>query len=502
MKAYERARSRTTRGNDMDSYYQKRADALLAYAQKEKNVLQEMIYGRLNANKRLAAEQKKANREKLADDAKLAQSERDRLKNLSRDEKQKIRDQQASEKAATEQAKQMQKAQTEAAKASKKAWAEMFDALGLGWRNRNMMESFQQFSHSIRRFGHDIGVMAQTVARHLVYITGSIAAFGAGVAAALAVASKKMYDFGAEIIKTTEEVRSYNIALYGMMNTQSGVNELMKVAEKVNKDMPIGFKTIQQSVKGLVLIGPLRDMLRNTEDIEKVMGSLFKIVVGLSQIQPEWGAKGAIFSLRNALTGDLRSLQRRFELPVRAIYSAEGVPLQNLQYQPEKMVETLDTYISSFYSSETLKMSSDQFSAIMEKMTGNWIKFISSIGESGFYDTVMKDFKAVRDLIEDVVSGPNFGAVTKSISDAMANIYTSLSKVGKYVGGYVGKIFGINDIGDVNMISTAFEMLAKTIKYLEQVITSGELGDFLKAGGERIYNSLIAPISEFKNLVV
>jgi len=502
MKAYERARSRSTRGNDMDSYYQKSADALLAYAQKEKTALQEMIYGRLNATKKLMEEERKAAKSKEQDSIRRTADEKKRLKELSEADSKKIKDQQMAEKSASDMAKRVQKEQVAAAKRSQKAWSEMFEAMGLGWRNRNMMESFQQFSHSIRRFGHDIGVMAQTVARHLVYITGSLAAFGAGVAAALAVASKKMYDFGAEIIKTTEEVRSYNIALYGMMNTQSGVNDMMRVAEKVTKEMPIGFKTIQESVKGLVLIGPVRDMLRNTEDIEKVMGSLFKIVVGLSQIQPMWGAKGAIFSLRNALTGDLRSLQRRFELPVRAIYSAEGVPLQNLQYQPEKMVETLDTYISSFYSSETLKMSSDQFGAIMEKMTGNWIKFVSSIGESGFYDTVMKDFKAVRDLIEDFVSGPNFGSVTKSISDAMTNMYVSISRVGKYIGGYVGKIFGINDIGDVNVITAAFEMLAKTIKYLEQIITSGKLGEFLKSGGEQIYNTLIAPISEFKNLVV
>lgn len=501
MKAYERARSRSTRGNDMDAYYQKSADALLAYAQKEKNVLQEMIYGRLNANKMLAAEQKKANREKLADDAKLAQSERDRIRNIARDERQRLREQRESAKAAYEQAKQMQKAQSDAAKASKKAWSEMFDALGLGWRNRNMMESFQQFSHSIRRFGHDIGVMAQTVARHLVYITGSIAAFGAGVAAALAMASKKMYDFGSEIIKTTEEVRSYNIALYGMMNTQSGVNEMMQVAEKVTKDMPIGFKTIQESVKGLVLIGPVRDMLRNTQDIEKVMGSLFKIVVGLSQIQPEWGAKGAIFSLRNALTGDLRSLQRRFELPVRAIYSAEGVPLQNLQYQPEKMVETLDTYISSFYSSETLKMSSDQFSAIMEKMTGNWIKFVSSIGESGFYDTVMKDFKAVRDLIEDFVSGPNFGAVTKSISDAMANMYTSVRNVATYFSGGLMELFGIEKNNSTDALVAVFEQIAKSIKYVEKMITSGNLKQVVIDLGDSLYRRLLVPIKETKNVL-
>ena len=93
---------------------------------------------------------------------------------------------------------------------------------------------------------------------------------------AFAYGAHKLYEFGQSIIKTTEEVRGYQIALYGMMGTQSGVNEMLEVAEKVTKTMPIGFKTIQESVKGMVLIGPVRDMLRNTKDVEGVMGSLSK----------------------------------------------------------------------------------------------------------------------------------------------------------------------------------------------------------------------------------
>jgi hypothetical protein len=502
MKAYERARSRSTRGNDMDSYYQKSADSLLAYAQKEKNVLQEMIYGRLNANKMISAEQKRNDKEKISSTANQMNEERRKNKELESLNKNRLRKQKEDEKAAASEYKRIQKEQAAAAKNFHKSWDGLFEAIGLGWRNRNVMESFQQLAHGVRRFGHDIGIMAQQVASRIVMLGATMAAFGAGVAASLAYASKQVFDFGANIVKTTEEVRGYNIALYGMMNTHSGVNDMMRVAEKVTKDMPIGFKTIQESIKGLVLIGQVRDMLKNTQDIEKVMGSLFKIVVGLSQIQPEWGAKGAIFSLRNALTGDLRSLQRRFELPVRAIYSAEGVPLQDLQYQPEKMVETLDTYISSFYSEETLKMSSNQFSAILEKIQGSWVKFISSIGEGGFYDAITGDFAKVRDFIQSFIDGKDFAKVTDQISDSMASMYTSVKNVANYVGGYIGKVFGVDDVKDIAKLSEAFRYMAAMVYQVEIGITSGAISNVFANLGDVINEKIVKPISYVKDLII
>lgn len=504
IQGYQRAKTKagaaTTDGDRIK--WEDQTKALMAAAERETNVLKEMVYRRLNADRESGISKKKAAREaaKLLKDAQKA--EKDKLKSEEDIKNKSDRLKKEETKQVQENLKQQKKLRDDANAAVIASANKVSQALGLGWRNRNVMESLQQFGHSFRRFGHDLGMMAETAAKNIMYLTATITGMAGAVGVALAVAAKKMYNFGAEIIKTTEEVRGYQIALYGMMGTQSGVNEMLEVAEKVTKTMPIGFKTIQESVKGMVLIGPVRDMLRNTKDVEGVMGSLFKIVVGLSQIQPEWGAKGAIFSLRNALTGDLRSLQRRFELPVRAIYSAEGIPLQDLQYQPEKMVETLDTYISSFYSAETLKMSSNQFSAIMEKMAGNWIKFVKTIGESGFYDLVTKELAKVRDLFQNFVDSEDFKVVTKDISNGFANIFTSIKNVAMYIGGNIAKVFGINDISDVTSIGDAFKLLAKSVKIFEKTITSGKLGSFLIAGGSAIYKALVEPVMEFKDLVV
>ncbi len=229
--------------------------------------------------------------------------------------------------------------------------------------------------------------MANRLLNIVKTITGAVAAIGASMAAI----TTKVYNFGTNIIKTTEKLRGYNIALYGMLKTQREVMDFLAIANKVTRDMPLDYETVQESITGLALIAPVREMLLTSKDLESTMRSLFQIVAGLAQLQPEWGAKGAIFSLRNALTGDLRSLQRRFELPVRVIYSAEGKSLQNLLHDPEKMVETLATYISTFYSDETLAMTTRQFGMVVEKLKGIWFQFTTEIGNYGFYDTVIND---------------------------------------------------------------------------------------------------------------
>ncbi len=395
-----------------------------------------------------------------------------------------------------------------ATKSFKNSWNELYNAIGVNWRNRNLMESLQQFAHGFRRIGHDLGLFFDGISNRIKTFMGYFSGFVALTAGGFAKATVEAYDFGKTIVKTTEEVRGYNIALYGLMKTHAGVNDLFSVAEKVTRNLPIGFKTMQESVKGLVLIGPVRDMLKNTQDVEKVMGSLFNIIVGLSQMQPEWGEKGAIFSLRNALTGDLRSLQRRFELPVRAIFSAEGVPLQNLQYQPEKMLETLDTYVSSFYSTETLEMSTNQFSKIIEKIEGLWVKFLSTIGESGLYDEITKDVTKVRDAIGKIVDSESFLQVTNVISDSFASVYNSIKNVSFYIIEAIGESFSIDALKNINSAVDLFKKLGDGFKYvayfvykLEESIIKGNLVSYIKDSFSLLIQNIAKPISYIKDLI-
>ena len=488
-------------GGSGEMYAKQAIEAQKAYVI-EKDVMEKLIYGRLNVKRKedkIRKEQEVKDKEslavKIADEIKANALEVRLMKETNAKVLQADRNAVISNKAKLD-------ANLKAQQASSKALSKLGKSIGFGYRNRNLFESASQSAYAIRRFGHDMGMGLHAVIKKMMVLTAMFTAFAVAVSATAVVASKKFLDFGESIIKATESIRGYRIALYGMMQSQAGVNELIATATKVTADLPIGFQQVQESLKGLVLIAPVRDMLKNADDVEATMGRLYKIVIGLAQIQPEWGAKGAIFSLRNALTGDLRSLQRRFEIPVRAIYSDEGVSLQDLQYQPEKMVETLSKYISTFYNSETLSMQNAQFGAVLEKLKGVWVNFLSSIGESGFYDIFVKQFIDVRNVLQDFEKTSGFKTLAKSISNSMSTILISVKTVLSYIGGNIMKnVFGIDEKSNkADVVSKMFETTAKTIKALSAMIQDDSTRTYIKDTGTAMYESIINPIKEFARI--
>lgn len=267
------------------------------------------------------------------------------------------------------------------------------------------------------------------------------------------------------VLFATEKMRGYQIALFGMMKTQDGVNKLMEKAFKVTKNLPISYEQVYQSTKAFTLIGPVRDMLKNVGETETVLKRMYSITMALSQIEPEWGLAGAQFSLREALSGDLRSLQRRFEIPVNLIYSKDGRSLRQLKNDPEAMSEALSDYFKEFYNEETLGMAANQFGAIISKIEGIWFNFQSAIGNAGFYDMFVGKLRDVRDELSEFTETLEFKDVTNRISNALGSSLNSiLSTIEKLTVSF-GKLMGINVES-----SNAFQLAADVIEKFAAVL--------------------------------
>ena len=320
--------------------------------------------------------------------------------------------------------------------------------------------------------------------KELVKYLAIVGAAGIGGFIALGAVVQKL---AAGVLFATEKMRGYEIALFGMMKTQDGVNELMEKAFKVTKNLPISYEQVYQSTKAFTLIGPVRDMLKNVGETETVLKRMYSITMALSQIEPEWGLAGAQFSLREALSGDLRSLQRRFEIPVNLIYSKDGRSLRELKNDPEAMSQALSDYFKEFYNEETLGMAANQFGAILGKIEGKWFEFQSAIGNAGFYDLFVGKLKEVRDELEAFAGSAEFKDVTNRISNSLGSSLESLlSIIEKLVVGF-GRLFGIN-VEATNAFQSAVDVVEKfaaVLRIIDRIITEvdifGYLNDTLKA---------------------
>lgn len=323
------------------------------------------------------------------------------------------------------------------------------------------------------------------------------------VTALTIVLSNRFLKFGMTILSATEKMRAYNIGLLGMMKTQSGVNSLMKTALDITKDMPIAYDQVFASVKAFALIGPVKQMLKDTTKTKSILKQMFKITLALSQIEPEWGMQGAIFSLREAMSGDLRSLQRRFEIPVNLIFGKDGRSIRDMKNDPAAMADALEGYMDTFFNDKTLKMSARQFSAIMAKIQGVFTKFYNDVGESGFYDQVTSDLQRLYEWLNKLSESEAFKIITTKLGNMYTSIYKSAKNIFSTVkGGIVSKLFGNDETKQLKTATNFMEAFAKSFRVLAKMIADEKVQEQVKKSLESSYKTVSKYGKMFKDAVV
>lgn len=103
------------------------------------------------------------------------------------------------------------------------------------------------------------------------------------------------------------------------------------------------------------VVGIGRAFLPEVEDLDQ-LEEVVKIATALSRFQPEQGALGARIALQEALAGEFRSLQRRFEISpvaidkIRAAFETAGVTglLEELQAELERTGRSVDDLGDTF----------------------------------------------------------------------------------------------------------------------------------------------------------
>lgn len=296
------------------------------------------------------------------------------------------------------------------------------------------------------------------------------------VSAAFVGIGYAMKSFLTDVILSTEKMRGYNIGLLGMMKTQGAVNDLMAKSLNVTKDLPIAYDQIFASTKAFSMISPLRPMLTDSSKAEGNLEKLYGIVMALSQIEPEWGIQGAIFSLREALSGDLLSLKRRFEIPVNMITTMDGQKLADVKNNPEMVIGALGDYFSKIYGKDALEATSRQFGSLMAKIQGYWEIFKNNIGEGGIYNVITSDLIRVRDAFGEFVSSDAGKSFSKSISDMYVSMYTSLKDMATGIKGIMDSAFGTNLQGtdSIKLIIGFVEKYAQILKGISDYLNSPE----------------------------
>ena len=133
------------------------------------------------------------------------------------------------------------------------------------------------------------------------------------------VLSSYMSQMGSDMQMIEMEKKS----LTAVTGSEAASQRLVEHAIKIAKTEPVEFGTALQAFRSFSVFPGTRQEVKNSPEFR---GELLDVIQRLAILTPEQGEQGATFALRELLSGQERSIQRRFNIDVETIFSAAGKP--------------------------------------------------------------------------------------------------------------------------------------------------------------------------------
>lgn len=359
----------------------------------------------------------------------------------------------------------------------------------IGYAKQMVGSTIKMFTSAFNKI---YGIVSKVVKTITIAITGAVATVTAAITGFVAGFTA----MGKSIISATDIYRKQTISLVGVYKTPSKSREMINSVYDITRGMPVNYTQAIQTLSEMSAIPALQKILRSPDSNKssQLLTKMFKVITAMTTMRPDQNASGAIFSLRNAFAGDLRSLQRRFDLPVSNIMNSRGtMGLAAVKTDPMAMLDSLENYFDTFLDVETLNKVSDTISVIIEKTKGAFDLFKANIGNSGFYDLVAQDLRKIRDYIINFVTSQDGKAFAKRISDIFSNVYDSVKSMVVKTRNILTQIFNTDELSLGNTFVNILEYFAKIVKYFDEFYNVKTIVNYV--------NELFKTIDSYKPLV-
>ncbi len=358
-------------------------------------------------------------------------------------------------------------------------------------------------THAFNRVLGIIRTVGSAITRIALGITGVVAGLTTGAVAGVTAGIAAL---GRSVVNATDEFRKMTIALSGVYKSPAKTSRMIQMAYTASSNLPMNYSDAVKTLNEISAIPAVQKILKspNEEKSRTMLDKMFKILSAMTTMRPDKSTSDAVFSLRNALAGDLRSLQRRFDLPVNSMTNPSGSRgLGKVKNDPMKMLGSLESYFDSFIDMETLNRVSMTISTTMDKITGAFKIFRTTIGEAGLYDLVLEDVLKLKDAILGMFDSDFGKNLAVRFSDAFGNIYESIRDMimnvnsALYEAFDLGSIFETEGLGDADsiaeeyinsevktvadMMATITESVAKTFRFISSILSKENILTAIKS---------------------
>jgi hypothetical protein len=283
------------------------------------------------------------------------------------------------------------------------------------------------------------------------------AALGAVGAVVTGVGVALVTKFSKGLMATREKFYLLETALTGVLKSESAVRKISEWAMKYAAKFPAMYSDVMDAMKGLAMMPSLKPMFirGDVAAMEKIM----HIVQGLAAIDPAQGIKGALFALREALSGQWRSMAMRFEIRPQDIASAAGLTMEELKNMPDKAIQALGAFVKLNVGADTLRKSAETLGVQWGNLTDKYEIWLNKVGQYGAYRKLVEFLMKINDIWENILNsdaakqlGQDISRVFESVIASMqatitgidwtgAGIFDGIIEAGKNVIGKISKLF-------------------------------------------------------------
>ncbi len=252
-------------------------------------------------------------------------------------------------------------------------------------------------------------------------VVGSITALVAGAATAAFTL------WSTSVLKTTETFRMLETSMYGATKSWESVNKVSTFAKEYAAEYPAMYKDVMQAMQSFSYIPALKPIIQQGDVIN--MKEMMTVVQGLMTMRPEQGVQGAIFALREALAGNWRSMQFRFDVPVASIAESAGMTMEQMKQSPDQAMKAMKSFVDSFVGADTMAMMAKNLSIQVGNLRDKYDMWIDKLGKTGIYDKVIDYLLKLNDAFGAFLESDKLQGWTQAINEFLEKTADRLASV-------------------------------------------------------------------------
>lgn len=308
----------------------------------------------------------------------------------------------------------------------------------------------QNTGRAARALADDINRMAQSMHRNLVpaanavnrvfeemYNTvGRLTRLGFyKVVAEFGALSYGLSKLFREFLKINEQFAGLEITLSSAFKSTLVARQIREELAKITATSPIAFEELAGAARSFGVIPQFSAQIGAQAlrapgspgaltDQNGFFRRMISLVERMVTFRPDKEVKDVTFALREAATGELRSLIRRFDFPPGLLVAASGRSIDDLKKDPVGMTSAIERAIGRIISPEAVKKIAYQPENLRKNIVEQGITMpLLSIGDSGFYKIFTEYFGEFYDKLADFSSKQFKDSFAPKFSAAMTQVF-------------------------------------------------------------------------------